>query len=178
MNISETLLLEFDREVAKTRKLLECAPEERFAWHPPRQSTTLGCLICSMVEVLTQIMTALGRSSLDVTRVNVEESTPVAAAYSATRYLEAFDSNAMEARDRIVDASDEHLLRRLSFKAEGKAVLSMPRDTVIRHVVLGRLRWHRAQLGMYLELARVPVGPSEDATPGSSSAESSECRPA
>lgn len=50
MTISETLVLEFDREVAKTRKLLECAPEERFAWHPPGQAITLVCLVRSIVE--------------------------------------------------------------------------------------------------------------------------------
>jgi hypothetical protein len=155
-----------------------CAPEEKFAWHPPRQSMTLGCLICSLVEIPTEVTAAIRRSSLDVTRVNVEESAAVAAAYSATRYLEAFDSNVIESRDDIAAASDEHLQQRLPFELDGKAVLSMPREAVIRHAVLGRLRWHRTLLTMYLQLARVPPGPSADATPGDSSAESFIYRPA
>jgi hypothetical protein len=94
------------------------------------------------------------------------------------RYLEAFDSNVVEARDGILETSDEHLLGRLSFELNGKAVLCMPREAVIRHVVLGRLKWQRAMLAMYLELARGAIGPSPDKIQGCNSAVSSECRQA
>jgi hypothetical protein len=134
-------VLEFDREVAKTRKLLECAPEERFAWHPPGQAITLVCLVRSIVELPTQITAAIDQSSLEVTRVDRSRSGAVVAPCSGTRYLETFDSNVVEARDDILEASDEHLLGRLSFELNGKAVLSMPREAVIRHVVLGRLKY-------------------------------------
>jgi hypothetical protein len=88
MTISETLVLEFDREAAKTRKLLECALEERFAWHPPGQAITLVCLVRSIVELPTQITAAIDQSSLEVTRVDRSGSGAVAAPCSGTRYLE------------------------------------------------------------------------------------------
>ena len=107
---------------------------------------------------------------------------PVVAPCSGTRYLEALpgglDSNVVEARDGILETSDEHLLGRLSFELNGKAVLCMPREAVIRHVVLGRLKWQRAMLAMYLELARGAIGPSPDKIQGCNSAVSSECRQA
>jgi hypothetical protein len=178
MNISERLLLEFDREMAKARKLLECAPEERFDWHPPGQVMKLRCLVSSMADLPTRITAALDQSSLNVTRVDSSGSAATLAPSSGTRYLEIFASNVHEARDRIVEASDERLLARLTFELNGKAILSMPREAVIRHVVLGRLRWQRALLAMYLQIARVAIDPSRDKTQGCNSVRSSECHQA
>ena len=42
MSIGAMLLSEFDREMAKTRKILECVPGERFAWRPHEKSSTLA----------------------------------------------------------------------------------------------------------------------------------------
>jgi len=175
MTISEALVLEFDEEVAKARGLLERAPEERFAWHPPGQSMTLGRLVKSIVEVPTQITTALRQGSLEVARVESHGSDAMVAPCSGTRYLEAFDSNVVEARDGIIEASARHLLGPLSFEANGVALLSMSRDAVIRHVVLGRLKWHRALLARYLELARGAPAPLPGRIQDCSAAKGSEC---
>jgi len=44
MTAGAALLLEFDREMAKTRRILECVPEELFAWRPHEKSSPLGRL--------------------------------------------------------------------------------------------------------------------------------------
>src|SRR4029077_3955680 len=175
MTISEALVLEFDEEVAKARRLVERAREESFAWHPPGQSMTLGLLVNSIVEVPTQITTAISQNSLELTRVDKSGTTAMVAPCSGTSYLEAFDSNVVAARNDIVGTSDERLLGSLSFESNGKTVLAMPREAVIRHVVLGRLRWHRALLAKYLDLARGAIRPSPDKMQDCSAAESSEC---
>jgi hypothetical protein len=178
MTISEALVLEFDEEVAKARRLVERAREESFAWHPPGQSMTLGLLVNSIVEVPTQITTAISQNSWEVTRVDKSGTAAMLASCSGTSFLEAFDSNVVAARNDIVGTSDERLLGSLSFESNGKTVLAMPREAVIRHVVLGRLRWHRALLAKYLDLARGAIRPSPDKMQDCSAAESSECRQA
>lgn len=178
MNISERLLLEFDREMAEARKLLECAPEERFDWHPPGQVMTLRCLVSSIAELPTRITAVLDQGSLDITRVDSSGSADTLAPCSGTRYLEIFASNVLEARDGIVEASDEDLLARVTFELNGRAILSMPREAVIRRVVLGRSTWQRELLAMYLQIARVAIDPSPDKTQGWGSAESSGCHQA
>ena len=44
MTIAESLLPEFDHEMAVTRKLLERVPEDKLAWKPHQKSMTLGQL--------------------------------------------------------------------------------------------------------------------------------------
>lgn len=44
MTIGQKLLPEFDQEMAKTRRMLECVPEEKFEWAPHSKSFTLGKL--------------------------------------------------------------------------------------------------------------------------------------
>ncbi|MHB9023810.1 MAG: hypothetical protein ACYC7E_06480 [Armatimonadota bacterium] len=42
MSLTDTLLPEFEMEMANTRKVLERVPEERFGWQPHAKSMTLG----------------------------------------------------------------------------------------------------------------------------------------
>ena len=44
MAVKDTLLPEFDREVALTRKSLERTPDGKFDWQPHKKSMTLGRL--------------------------------------------------------------------------------------------------------------------------------------
>ena len=44
MTIGQTLLPEFDQEMANTRTMLECVPQEKLDWAPHRKSSTLGKL--------------------------------------------------------------------------------------------------------------------------------------
>jgi hypothetical protein len=45
MTIGQTLLPEFDREMANTRRMLEGIPEGKFDWSPHSKSSTLGKLV-------------------------------------------------------------------------------------------------------------------------------------
>ena len=44
MAIVDTLLPEYDHEIATTRKLLERVPEDRLSWKPHEKSMSLGGL--------------------------------------------------------------------------------------------------------------------------------------
>ena len=44
MNISEILLLDFDPEIANTRRTLERIPENDPQWKPDEKSMAIGCL--------------------------------------------------------------------------------------------------------------------------------------
>ena len=47
MPISQTILPEFEHEMANTRKTLERAPDDKFGWKPHEKSMTLGELAMS-----------------------------------------------------------------------------------------------------------------------------------
>ena len=42
MTIGQALLPEFDQEMANTRRMLECVPEEKLNWKPHVKSSSLG----------------------------------------------------------------------------------------------------------------------------------------
>jgi len=161
MSISETLLPEFDQEMANTRKLLECVPEGKPAWKPHEKSMTLGRLAGHVAELPGWAVNTIRLSVLNLTP-------PFQATTMGSRkeILELFDKNVAEARQAIADASDQHLREIWSLQVGGKTLMSMPRAAVLRSVVMNHLIHHRAQLGVYLRLNDVAIpgmyGPSAD----------------
>ena len=165
MGISQTLLPEFDHEMANTRKTLERVPEEKLDWRPHPKSMTLGGLASHLANIPSWAVHGLNLDELDVAPpgqppLRMEEITSRAAA------LDIFDRNVTAARAALAGASDEHLLKPWSLLSGGRTVMTLPRVAVVRGFVLNHIIHHRAQLGVYLRLNDVPVpsiyGPSAD----------------
>ena len=51
MPIGDMLLSEFDQEMANTRKLLECVPDDKMDFKPHAKSMTLGRLAGHVAEL-------------------------------------------------------------------------------------------------------------------------------
>ncbi len=114
MGISESLLPEFDHEMANTRKTLERVPHEKFAWKPHEKSTAMGGLATHLSNLPTWAVYAIDQDSLDL----APEGKPLPPAElpkSEAELLAIFDANSAEARAAIAGASDEALFRALSF---------------------------------------------------------------
>ncbi|MGH9944449.1 MAG: DinB family protein [Pyrinomonadaceae bacterium] len=165
MRLSETLLPEFEHEMANTRKTLERIPEDKFNWKPHEKSTPLGGLATHLANIPSWVAHTIGRDALDMAPPG-EPPLRLAAAQTRQEVLDAFDRNLAEARGAIAGASDEHLLKPWTLLLGGNVVLTMPRVAVLRSFVLNHNIHHRAQLGVYLRLNDVPVpsiyGPSAD----------------
>jgi uncharacterized damage-inducible protein DinB len=161
MSISQTLLPEFDREMANTRKLLSCVPEDKFSWQPHAKSMTLGRLACHVAELPNWAVETINRETLEL-----QPGMKPWLATSQAELLERFDKNVTEARAAIAGASDADLGVDWSLMFGGHKVMTMPRVAVLRSVVMNHLIHHRAQLGVYLRLNDVAIpgmyGPSAD----------------
>ena len=66
MNISETLLPEFDQEMATTRKTLERVPEGKATWKPHVKSMDLGHLSAHLANLPTWATMTLATENLDI----------------------------------------------------------------------------------------------------------------
>jgi uncharacterized damage-inducible protein DinB len=165
MSISESLLPEFDHEMANTRKTLERVPEDKFDWRPHPKSTTLGYLATHLGFLPGWAVNAINLESLDLAPGGGPPP-KVPAAASRQEVLDMFDKNVTEARAAIAGASDEHLLKPWSLLMGGRTIMTMPRIAVLRGMVMNHNVHHRAQLGVYLRLNDVAVpaiyGPSAD----------------
>jgi uncharacterized damage-inducible protein DinB len=161
MAISDSLLPEFDHEMANTRKVLERLPEDKFGWRPHQKSFTMGALATHVATLPFWALMTIEVDSIDI-------SAPMENPEAKTRaeLLERFDRSTAPARAAIAAAGDERLLAPWSLVSGGTALLTMPRTAVLRSFVMNHLIHHRAQLGVYLRLNDVPVpalyGPSAD----------------
>jgi uncharacterized damage-inducible protein DinB len=161
MTISETLLPEFDHEMTSTRKILDCVPEEKFAWKPHEKSMTMGRLASHIAEMAYWATVTIKEDKLELT----PEMKPFHAATKA-ELMSQFDSNIATAREAIAGATDEHLGKVWSLIYNGHPVLSMPRAAVLRNMVMSHVIHHRGQLSVYLRLNDIAIpgmyGPSAD----------------
>jgi uncharacterized damage-inducible protein DinB len=161
MTIGQSLLPEFDLEMAGTRKMLECVPDGKFDFKPHPKSMTLGRLSAHIADMALWAATSLKTDRLDMTG----EERPFTPA-TRKEILDAFDKNVAEARAALANASDEDFAKTWTFKYKGKQVFSMPRAVVFRGTVLSHMIHHRAQLGVYLRMNDVAIpgmyGPSAD----------------
>lgn len=159
MTFAESLLPEFDQEMATTRKALERVPTDKGAWKPHPKSFPLGHLaqlISGMPGWITSIAT---QTALDLS------SAEPYSLQSTETLLEKFDRNVAEARDAIARLKDEDLSVLWSLTRGDQVLFSVPRGPNIRSTV-NHLIHHRGQLTVYLRLIDVPVpsiyGPTAD----------------
>lgn len=163
--ISQSLLPEFDMEMANTRRTLARVPESEGAFTPHPKSMTLRRLAGHVAEMPMWGVMTLSHDSLDM-RPNGEAAFK---AYELTRTadaLEFFDENLRQARALLAAATDETLMRPWSLVDNGTVLMTLPKIAVLRSFVMNHMIHHRAQLGVYLRLNNVPVpslyGPTAD----------------
>jgi uncharacterized damage-inducible protein DinB len=164
-NISQSLLPEFDHEMANTRKSLERVPEGKGDFTPHTKSMTLAQLAGHIVDIPTWAVMTLTVDEFDV-------NPPTGPKYDsyvfATRAdaLARFDAEMKKAREALAATSDEQMMGSWALKSGGHQIMAMPRVAVFRSFVMNHMIHHRAQLGVYLRMNDVPVpglyGPSAD----------------
>jgi uncharacterized damage-inducible protein DinB len=165
MNYAETILPEFDREMANTRKVLERVPENKLDWQAHPKSHTIGWNANHLAEIPGWVEGALTAPSWDIAPIGGElyQSPKLT---SRQEILDLFDQNVAAARKAIAAVKDEELAQQWSLLHAGKPFFTIPRATMLRSFVLNHLIHHRAILCVYLRLNNVPVpgmyGPSGD----------------
>ena len=162
MTIAQSMLPEFDQEMANTRKMLERLPEDKLEFKPDPKSMALGRLAGHVAEMPGWGVVTIAQEELDIKRGAFE---PLVAK-SRNQLLEAFDKNVKDTRLALSGASDEHLMKQWTLKFDGHTVFAMPRVAVLRNMVMNHTIHHRAQLGVYYRMNGVPIpgmyGPSAD----------------
>ena len=170
MALRDTILPEFDHEMATTRRTLERVPEDKPDWKPHEKSMTMARLAGHLAELPSFVATALRDDSFNIRPAGGSSpSRQPLVMTSRKQLLEDFDRNVAELRTTLANASDETLMKTWTLLAGEKTIFSAPRIGVIRSFCLNHVIHHRAQMGVYLRLNNVPVpsvyGPSADENP-------------
>jgi hypothetical protein len=165
MSIAESVLPEFDHEMASTRKMLERVPEAAADWKPHEKSMSLGVLAAHVANLPTWGVMTMDRTELDL-------APPGGVPFKMPGYgsqagnLAAFDAAVIACRAALAAASDADFMTNWSLLNAGQVWMTMPRVVCIRSFLLNHLIHHRGQLSVYLRLQNVPLpgvyGPSAD----------------
>lgn len=165
MNIGQSLLPEFDQEMANTRKVLERIPDDKLDWKAHPKSNTIGWVGGHLANIPSWVGITLTTDSLDIAPPG-EEPYRAPAPTSVKGILETFDKNVAAGRALLESTPDAEFFKPWSLLATGKTILTMPRIAVLRSFVLNHIIHHRAHLCVYLRLNDIPVpglyGPSAD----------------
>lgn len=163
MAIKDSLLPEFDHEMATTRKLLERLPDEALDWKPHEKSMTLRQLSGHLATIPQWGLTIAKEDFFDLAGGG---GNPVPTMESRAQILGAFDKSVGAAREMIAAKSDGELMAPWSLKRAGQEIFTLPRVAALRSFLMNHSIHHRGQLSVYLRLQNVPIpsiyGPSAD----------------
>ncbi len=153
---AEMILPEFDQEMANTRKVLECIPDDKLDWQAHADMHTIGWNANHLAETAGWVAGTLTQTEWDIAPVDGEAyQSPT---LTTTKEIVAlFDQNVAEARSAIEAVQDEDMGVMWSLLQGGKPMMTMPRAAVIRGFVLSHTIHHRAHLCVYLRLNDIAV---------------------
>src|ERR1700682_1157426 len=131
MSIAQTLLPQFDHEMASTRRLLEVVPAADAGWKPHPKSYSLGDLAAHIVRLPLWGKLVLQQPELDL---GLPANVSIAQAPFTTvpELLDRFDVHVREARAALASMSDAAMGATWTLKNRGTTVFSMPRAGVLR----------------------------------------------
>jgi uncharacterized damage-inducible protein DinB len=159
MRIGESLLPEFDQEMAITRKVLARVPGGKAEWKPHPKSFAIGHLAQLLAGMPGWLTSILEKPSLDLAsggKYTFEKTETL---------LETFDRNVSAARAALAAVKDASLDEMWSLTMGDRVLSTDPRGAVVRNTI-SHLAHHRGQMTVYLRLLDVPVpstyGPTAD----------------
>ena len=159
MSIGESLLPEFDLEMATTRRVLERVPTEQGTWKPHPKSFALGHL-AQLVSGMPGWITKTIRD----TKIDLSKGSGYSFEKTDT-LLAQFDKNVREAREALAQSRDADYDVSWSLTHGDRVLFTSPRGVVVRSHI-NHLIHHRGQLTVYLRLLDIPVpmiyGPTAD----------------
>lgn len=164
MHMADTLLAEFDQEMATTRRVLERVPDDDPDWKPHPRSFS----IAHLAQLLSWLPGWIGQT-LTTTELDLASGGGYTNESTGT-LLRAFDDNVRQSREAILAAAKEDYDVPWSLKMKGNILFTQPRHAVVRQHI-SHLSHHRGQMTVYLRMRDVPVpsvyGPTADESWGS-----------
>ena len=165
MDYQKEIIAEYDREVERTRKMLEAIPADvDWNFKPHEKSMKLGRLAGHLIDFTGDW--AIHTLELDKLEFAADHKWDPYAPADKEALLKKFDETLPEAKAALAATTGEKWDQHWQFVFGGQVWIDQPRHQVFREMVISHLIHHRAQLGVYLRIigAKVPgmYGPSAD----------------
>ena len=165
MTMAQSLLPEFDQEMALTRKTLERVPTDRGAWKPHAKSFPIGHLAQLLSRMPTWLAMIMQETEIDINPPAEKRQFAGYSLENTEKLLAEFDEAVAKARAAIASGTDASFAEPWQLKAAGHVVMATTRSGMIRNTI-SHIVHHRGQMTVYLRLLDIPVpslyGPSAD----------------
>jgi len=155
MAVKDTLLPDFDQEMAATRQVLERVPDAAFGWRPHASSYDMGGLATHLAQIPRWGCAILEHDDHDL----AVAGTPPATLTTVGAVLEQFDRHVRQVRAALCESADGQLMAPWTLKRGTHLVLSMPRIAALRTFVVHHSIHHRGQMTVYLRMHDVALPP-------------------
>jgi uncharacterized damage-inducible protein DinB len=169
VRMSESLLPEFDEEMACTRKFLELVPDEKLGWKPHEKSMTMGQLAWHLSDMTSWCSDTFKQDTMTLCQDDYQKKVAEREGKGKKEILAGFDKYLKDARTQLASADDTAMARQWKMTWGDQTIIDMPRAQVLRKWVMNHLIHHRAQLGVFLRLNGIAIpgayGPSADEMP-------------
>lgn len=166
MSIAETLLPEFDREFATTRKFLALVPDDKLGWKPHAKSMELGRLAWHLSDFPGYALSVATKPGLSFSLEDMPKRRGAWVGKTREAILERFDADLKAAREALLATPDAAWSERWTMEFGGRTVIDDAKLAVYRMLAMNHMIHHRAQLGLYLRLNEIAIpgtyGPSAD----------------
>ena len=164
MTMTEWFLTELESEAAKSRRVLEQAPEGKRDFKPHEKSMAFGYLSELVANIPSWVGMAITMDELDIAPKDGPKYKPAPLNTSA-EFVAALDKAVAQAREALQKTTDAHLETPWRLLAGAQLAFEQPRHQVIRDTFLHSAH-HRGQMTVYLRLLGAKVaavyGPSAD----------------
>jgi uncharacterized damage-inducible protein DinB len=165
MDFQKELIAEYDREAARTRKILDAIPADvDFTFKPNPKSMPLGRLAGHLSE--TSGDWAIHTLTTDKLEFPADHKFEPYIPASKEALLERFDSDTAKVKAELLKFAPAKWDENWKFVAGGQAWIDESKYQVWRDWVINHMIHHRAQLGVYLRVLGKPIpgtyGPSAD----------------
>ena len=140
-------------ELAITRRMMERAPVEHYAWRPHEKSFSLGHLLVHLSELIGWGIVNLTEDSYDI-------GAPRQIPESRNELLARFDKYVEFLLGILENATEAVLEEHWTLRRGETELFTDTKGNVLRHWCTSHIVHHRGQLSVYLRLLNVPVPPS------------------
>ena len=161
MNLEESVLAEFDREMSRCRRILASIPEDKMTWKAHDDMHDICWNANHIVDLIGWTPLILSEAEFDMAPVDgpayetSSESNP-------SKLLELFDQNVTAARSALGAVSSSTLQEPWALKQAGQTLFTINKGECVRTWVMNHMIHHRAILSVCLRLAGVAVTPAYD----------------
>lgn len=165
MDYQKDLIAEYDREIARTRKVLAAIPDGAdFDFKPHPKSMSLGRLAGHLTDFAGDW--AVDSLLTDKLEFGADHKWEPFVPKSREEILKRLDEKLPAVHAALNATTPQKWDQHWQFVYGGQTVIDEPRHQVFREMVMSHMIHHRAQMGVYLRLlgAKVPgvYGPSAD----------------